>query len=233
MRKISVISGFVLVVALAVGLSLLWTQGGESQAQEPPPPNLGHEVSAAGLIPIVDSGWITGSSTSDCTNYTGWGDDQWELTLTSAQDVAISVDDCCCPGDFYEVYVDGTLVGTTPDLSPPWGCSYTGPMSSDTFTCSLQPGTYLIEVRDAGLDGHTPAEIVAEDMCPAGYTVSGALSTYTGQFPCGPVGGIVDLRSGSSGGSATPYYIALATGLAAAVMAAAAGAWYTRRRLVR
>lgn len=126
-----------------------------------------------GVIPLVDTGWSGGTITNDCgPNYYGWCDDQWQLTLTSSAAVTIYVGDIACPGDFYEVYIDGFLIGTTPDLSPPWGCSYTGPMSSGSFTVLKNPGTYLIEIRDAGFDGHTPAEIVAESMCPAGFMVT-------------------------------------------------------------
>ncbi len=233
------------VAAVALALAALWTGSGESQAQDPPTNIDG--ASGHSLIPVVDSDWVTGSGTSDCApNYTGWGDDQWQLTLTSPRDVAISVDDCCCPGDFYEVYLDGTLVGTTPDLSPPWGCDYSGPLSTDTFTCSLPAGTYLITVRDAGFDGHTPAEITAQAMCPAGYTVSGALSAYTGRHLCGPrfVGGVVDINvessaalagsaDGGSAGSSVPYTVVLAGAAAAAAVAITGGAVYARRRWLR
>ena len=47
-----------------------------------------------------------------------------------------------------------------------------------------------------------------------------------------PVGGIVDLRSDQSDGSAGAPYIALASAAAAAI-ALAAGAWYARRRWAR
>jgi len=45
-------------------------------------------------------------------------------------------------------------------------------MSSGSFTVSLPAGTHLIEIRDAGFDGHTPEEIADQNMCPAGYTVN-------------------------------------------------------------
>lgn len=76
-------------------------------------------LSTQGVISITDSDWTTYTQTSDCA--TGWGDDTWQLTLTQIRNVTIAVTDCCCPGDYYEVWVDGKLIGTTPNLAPPWG----------------------------------------------------------------------------------------------------------------
>jgi 3D (Asp-Asp-Asp) domain-containing protein len=126
-----------------------------------------------GLFQITDSGWDTFSETSDCV--LGTGDDQWQLTLTQARALTVTVNDCCCPGDFYQVAVDGSLIGTTPNLAPPWGCDFSGPLSSGSFTTSLAAGVHLITVRDAGLDGHSAAEIANEGMCPAGFEVIGTL----------------------------------------------------------
>ena len=150
-------------------------------------------VSAKGLIKLTDKGWSGYSATYDCAPaYTGWGADWWELTLTKPFDVSVKVVDCCCPGDFYEVHVqpikpvkkDDCIIGTTPKVDK-WGCSlgWGWPLSQGSFTVSLQAGTYMIKIRDAGFDGHDPKEIVKESMCPAGYTVSIALAAFTGKYP--------------------------------------------------
>jgi len=139
------------------------------------------DLTVLGKIIIIDSDWTTFSSTSDCIS--GWGNDTWELQLTDLTqiyDVTITVTDCCCPGDYYEVHVDGDLIGTTPNLAPPWGCDFSGPLSSGSFAVTLCPGTHIITVRDAGFDGHSQIEIEEQRMCPAGFTVSGSLSPYSG-----------------------------------------------------
>jgi hypothetical protein len=235
--------GAIALLAIVVGAVLLAsaslrTASAESHAQKTPPANAGDVTPRDAPIPIVDSDWSTDSMTSDCApNYAGWGDDQWQLTLTSPRDVIISVNDGFCPGDFYQVYLNGGLIGITPDLKPPWGCDYTGPLSAGAFRCSLAQGTYLISVRDAGLDGHTPAEIEAQDMCPAAYTVAGMLSAFTGQYdPCvaailGPVGGIAELPPIAGMGGSPSHNYAIAAVLAfVADGAFAAGGWYARRR---
>lgn len=144
--------------------------------------NLGRKPSSsigrgARVIPITDSDFSDISQTSDCV--AGQGDDSWQLTLTQAKDLTIMVSDCCCPGDFYEVRINGELIGTTPNLGPPWGCSFTGPTSVGSFTKSLCAGTYTITIRDAGFDGHSAAEIAQQNMCPAGFFIAGTLSAPT------------------------------------------------------
>lgn len=126
-----------------------------------------------GTIVIVDSGWDTQTITNDCQY--GWADDKWQLILTSTRNVTITIKDQLCVGDYFELYVNGSLIGATPKPDA-WGCSQTGTLSSGSFTVTLQPGTHLIKVRDAGFDGHTQEEIVCERMCPACFQVSGTLS---------------------------------------------------------
>ena len=128
------------------------------------------------VISVTDSGWFTDAGTSDCVN--GQADQVWQLTLTTPRNLTVTVVDCCCPGDFFEIRVNGNLIGTTPNLAPPWGCSQNGPLSSGSFTTPLCPGTYTITIRDAGFDNHTPEEIASEGMCPAGFSVSGTLSDF-------------------------------------------------------
>lgn len=158
------------------------SSGGRSGGQKVQPRNTDitkQRISVQGLITITDSGWDTFTTTSDCA--TGQGDDIWQLTLTQARNVTIGVADCCCPGDYYEVRVDGNLIGTTLNLAPPWGCDFSGSLSGGSFTVPMCAGTHTITVRDAGFDGHSLTEIQGQGMCPAGFTVSGTLS------PAGPV----------------------------------------------
>ena len=174
------------VVTLVAGVVAI---GGASAQGEPN--NTDPTFPTLGVVyEYTDSGWTIESGSSDCApDYEGWGDDQWQLTLTSAKDLTVTVDDCCCPGDFFEIYVDDCLIGTTPEPSC-WGCDQSCDLSSGSFTVSLPSGTYLIKVRDAFFDGHSPEENAG--MCPAGYTVSGTVSPYTDlRWPCKPVGGTI------------------------------------------
>jgi len=138
-------------------------------------------VKPVGLITLTDIGWSSSSGISDCVN--GWSDDWWSLTLTHGADVTIAVDDCCCPGDLFEVWIDDCMIGQTPQPVPYlWGCEQSGPLASGKFTVSLQPGTYVIKVRDFAFDAHQP---LGSDMCPAGYSIDISLGAYTGiPWPC-------------------------------------------------
>lgn len=152
-----------MAVLLAAGTA--WAEGGSNVEPSTPTGQLG--------VIVVTDDWTTGTGTSDCV--TGWADDQWNLILTESQQVTVTATDCCCPGDFFEIYVDDVLIGTTPNLAPPWGCDFIGPLSSGSFSVTLCPGEHMIKVRDAGYDGHSPGEIEEQQMCPAGFTVSGTV----------------------------------------------------------
>jgi hypothetical protein len=167
---------------LAVSILLLSLSLSPLSAQELPKnydPDL-FGFRALAVIPVVDSGWTTNTSTSDCA--TGWGDDTWSLQLSAVRALTVTVNDCCCPGDYFEVYVDDRLIGTTP-VSSGWGCGNPGSNSSGSFTVTLCPGTHTIKVRDAGFDGHSLEEIQRFNMCPAGFTVSGALGPASASVP--------------------------------------------------
>jgi|HubBroStandDraft_3_1064219.scaffolds.fasta_scaffold24428_2 hypothetical protein len=122
---------------------------------------------------VVDTGWSAATQASDCV--TGQADDSWQLELSSAANLTVEADDEACPGDFFEIYVDGIKVGTTPRPDA-WGCSASGTLSSGSFSVDLCTGTHSITFRDAGFDGHSQAEIAAEHMCPAGFRVAGTLA---------------------------------------------------------
>jgi hypothetical protein len=119
-------------------------------------------ISAQATYPYTDTGWPeTYSSTSDCVE--GWGDDDWEFTNSAFGFLTVTVRDCCIIGDYYEIWVDGVLIGTTPDPGYPGGTT----MSVGSATVWLAPGTHTVEIRDA-LDF-----IAYPTMCPAGYYVTG------------------------------------------------------------
>ena len=134
-------------------------------------------------IVVFDSDWADTSLASDC--FTGQSDDVWKLVLVHGRKVTITVDDILCPGDFYEVRVNGSLLGTTPNLAPPWGCIYgdNGPWSSATFDTILPGGTHFIRIRDAGFDGHPQEELANQHMCPAGFLIQGTVDPIPGS--CG------------------------------------------------
>ena len=120
----------------------------------------------------VNSDWETSTSTSDCLK--GWSDTEWTLEIDTTKLVRITVKDCCCPGDFFEIYINREKIGRT--IKPTgWGCDIVSPLSSGTYSKVLKEGTYTIKIRDAGFDRHTQEEISAKSMCPAGFTVIGVL----------------------------------------------------------
>lgn len=121
---------------------------------------------------VVDCNWEQDVTIYDCT--TGWSRNKWQLTLTSPQRLKLFIEDVGCPGDFFEVYINEELIGTTfkPDA---WGFSKRGALSSGHFTVNLSPGCYLIKIRNAGFDGHSPEEILKEKMCPSGFKITGTL----------------------------------------------------------
>lgn len=204
MKKKSIIAILVGTVVIFTGIAVVRltekTQAEETRGEcasctggclqdNPATPNLNESLatpSGQSDYYLTNSGWSMDSATYDCApNYKGWGNDRWHLTLTSPKNLTVKVTDCCCPGDFYEIYVNDELIGTTPQV-PWWGCiSYSGYwgnpayLSSGSVNVNLNPGTYVIKIRDAGFDGHTPAKIESEQMCPAGYSVTGTLSPIT------------------------------------------------------
>ncbi|HZF13290.1 MAG TPA: hypothetical protein VFE33_31250 [Thermoanaerobaculia bacterium] len=180
MRR-SITQGMIANFSMALCLLLLPCFAGAEERGNAGPRS---ELRSRQVVVLTDSGWSTPSFTADCL--TGLGSDSWELTLTQTRDLQISVEDIACPGDFYEVRVDGSLIGTTfkPDA---WGCSASGTLSTGAFTITLCPGTHSIEVRDAGFDGHSQAEIAQQSMCPAGFNVSGSLAPILVASPACPV----------------------------------------------
>ena len=123
------------------------------------PPTSGSDA----LIQVGSTGFSGESQTSDTVN--GWGDDQWQFTVTQAETVSVTVTDEYIVGDNYAVYIDGSTIGTTPP-EPLYGPTY----SEGTFTASVQAGTHLITVQDIG--GIQYYDQGYTFMIPAGYSVS-------------------------------------------------------------
>lgn len=125
------------------------------------------------LVALSEKNWDDDGQINDSLH--GWSNEKWELTLNTPQNLTIIIEDVGSPGDYFEVYINNKLIGTTfkPNC---WGYSQVGALSFGKFTVSLSPGTYIISIRDAGLDGHTQEEIKNEKMCPAGFKIKGRLS---------------------------------------------------------
>ncbi len=136
------------------------------------------------VIPLTDPvGFTHGNSSADCTLPTSpnFGVDSYTLTLTAPKEVTIGAADCCCIGDYYQTFVNGSTFNTTPNPftycaagTDPWGC-VTGTctaLSSGSSTACLPAGTYSVAVRGKTFEGHTSVEIAAELMCPNAWTDS-------------------------------------------------------------
>jgi hypothetical protein len=125
----------------------------------------GGGIGIQAVLDYTDTGWgPTYSEASDCDE--GWGDDEWEFTNTAFGFLTITVEDCCLVGDYYEIWVDGILIGTTPDPG-----LYGTTNSVGSATVWLAPGTHTIEIRDALFESLDEEDL--EDFCPAGYWVTG------------------------------------------------------------
>lgn len=145
----------VLTVCLAVFMAVPAAQAQDNYINGP---------SAQAVLQYTDTGWYDWSVTSDCAD--GWGDDQWEFTNSAFGFLTVTVEDCCIVGDYYEIWVDGALIGTTPNPGYP-GTT----LSVGSATIWLAPGTHSIEIRDALFDFLTTEQLAI--MCPAGYSVGG------------------------------------------------------------
>lgn len=167
----------VALIATALVLPLLGNVGRVSAAT--PGSNTFPTTGPDALYQINESGWSGPSQTSDTVN--GWGDDQWQITLSSARSVSIQVADCCIVGDNYEVYVDSQLIGTTPQ-EPLYGST----PSQGTFTVTLTAGSHLITIRDPG--GVFYYQQGDTFMIPAGYNVTISTSGFTDCPTAGSLG---------------------------------------------
>src|SRR5689334_22052003 len=102
-----------LCLALAGAQVLAATQEVASNAPLP-------RIATRRTLVLQDSAWATNTQSSDCVS--GQGDDVWQLTLSRTRELRVTASDISCPGDYFEIFIDGRLTGTTPNLAPPWGC---------------------------------------------------------------------------------------------------------------
>lgn len=116
---------------------------------------------------ITDSDFYSESGTMDCSGF--WADDGWNLTLTSPSKLTVTATDQYCRGDYFSIYVNGSVIGTTPNPGS-WLCPGDR-FSSGSFQINLPAGTHQIKVHDDAL----PYTYNGMDMCPAGFSISGEL----------------------------------------------------------
>jgi hypothetical protein len=179
-----------------------------------------------------------------------WGTLAYYITTCmEAQQVAVQhVVGACAPDDTM-VCLNAANDDSPDDALVNDGCPQAGTISEAADWCGGGAGDGVDQDRD----------IIADDGCPGGPAVNGAISegdnhctnsvnddsrddirindgcTKLGDYSeAGSVGGIAELPDvAGDSGSSTGTYAALAGGLAAAALALSSGAWYARRRWVR
>lgn len=119
-------------------------------------------IRTAAVVEVGPSGWSGYSETSDTVS--GWGDEEWRLPLTRAEWVSVSVVDCCRVGDNYAVYIDGGLIGTTPQRALGGDTP-----SKGTFARYVPAGLHVVTVQDLGGIKYYNEGVTS--MIPAGYEV--------------------------------------------------------------
>jgi hypothetical protein len=174
-RLVLVLTAFIMIAA-AIAIPLSGNIAHSHATAPTPGPNTLPTSGPDALYQINETGWSGFSQTSDTVN--GWGDDQWQITLSSTRSVSIQVIDCCIVGDNYEVYVDSKLIGTTPP-EPLYGSTD----SQGTFTTTLTAGSHLITIRDPG--GISYYQQGDTFMIPAGYSVTITTSLACSKGPTG------------------------------------------------
>ncbi|MFO1541324.1 MAG: hypothetical protein ACKOTZ_12915, partial [Chloroflexota bacterium] len=113
-----------------------------------------------GVIEVGPAGWAGRSLASDATS--GWGDHAWRIVLPEPRFLFVAVDDCCLPGDRFEVHVDGRLRATTPATEPP-------SRSRGSVGVALDAGEHLLRIRHAGAGGSAEGSAA---ILPAGFAVA-------------------------------------------------------------
>ena len=157
MKRLIIVVLTVAILSMGLGASLVFAEDQPANFNDGPTP-----VVAASTIPVVDSGWSEQyTQTDNCT--TGWARDDWEVTVSAFGYLTVTVRDSFIVGDYFEIWIDGALVGTTPNPGYPGGTTY----SVGSATVWLEPGVHTVGIRDA-LD-----LVTYPTMCPAGYYVTG------------------------------------------------------------
>jgi len=98
--------------------------------------------------------------------YDGDTADDWSITAPGAFTITVGIDDCCIVGDYFDIFVDGALIGTTPVTAP-----YGSTLSSASFDVTLSGGAHIIDFQDVALRDFFPGTY-GEEFSPAGATVT-------------------------------------------------------------
>ncbi|KAF5438091.1 hypothetical protein C5S35_00735 [Candidatus Methanophagaceae archaeon] len=97
-------------------------------------------------------------------------DDIYTISLTSESDIDISVRDAFLEGDRLEVWVDGNLIGTTPDMGHCGDGS--GIYSSGTFSVKLSAGDHTLQFKNTCAPCFTGDPPCYDDWLPSGFYFS-------------------------------------------------------------
>jgi len=117
-------------------------------------------LAATGVVAPVWAGVVASGSTSAThspssapgpSGYTPLID----FSVPSSGAYAVTVADCCVVGDYYDVLVDGVLIGTTPTVTN----GVSTQLSVGTFIDMLAAGGHQIQMHDEGgpFNGQYPA----------------------------------------------------------------------------
>ncbi len=110
--------------------------------------------------------------------------DDWTLTYAGIYSISVGIDDCCMYGDYFDVFVDGSLVGTTPVVAKDGTDGY----SQGSFEVTLGTGTHIIDFQDALLRDYylVAGPTGFGGTVDAGYSPAGATVTIS-QVSAAPV----------------------------------------------
>ena len=98
------------------------------------------------INPLTGGSWSTvfyADLNGDLT-YDGDTADDWAITYPGLYSISIGIDDCCMFGDYFDVFIDGSTIGTTPVVAKDGSDGY----SQGTFSVVLGTGTHIIDFQD-------------------------------------------------------------------------------------
>ena len=113
--------------------------------------------------------------------YDGDTADDWSITDSGWYTVSVGISDAFLYGDYFDVFVDGALIGTTPIVSKTGSDGY----SAGSFDVLLEDGPYIIDFVDVLLRDYYLIE------GPAGFD-----GTVTASYS--PAGAYVDISATAS-----------------------------------
>jgi hypothetical protein len=117
---------------------------------------------ASRTIIVGEGGWSGPAQASDAAN--GWADQVWRIVVRRPRGIGISVADCCIVGDNFAIYLDGSLVGTTPEQPLDGAVPSTG-----SVQVNVKAGIHYVRIQDVGAIRYAAAG--ASFMIPAGFDV--------------------------------------------------------------